>query len=152
MNKCEVKKIQSISDAVVAVKTAYTFLSKHKEDATKLIVESILEMESSHRIQPFKQKARKRYADVIVSDITNACHMFNGEKHKIRIHPIMANFAMNLYNGMKYEDATELSPFMFPTVRTIQRKRSIIGTHEGTDPKVYARVSIMDGFKNQGIN
>jgi len=150
IKKCQLKDIQSISDAVIAVKRAYKFLSEHKAKATNVIVEAIIDMETSKKILPWKQRDRKRYADVIVSDIANACHTFNGEKHKIRIHPIMANFAMNLYNGMKYDDATDLSPFMFPTVRSIRRKRAMIATHEGTDPKVYARVRIMDAFKQPG--
>jgi hypothetical protein len=58
----------------------------------------------------------------------------------------MANLAMNLYMGMKYEDIVDASPFVFPTTRTIQRHRSKVSTHEGTNPKVYARVTEMAGF------
>jgi hypothetical protein len=59
-----------------------------------------MDMEIGNRIPAWKQAERGRYANFIISDIVNACHMFQEEKLKIRIHPIMANFAMNLYMGI----------------------------------------------------
>ena len=67
----------------------------------------------------------------------------------MKFHPIMANFAMNLYIGMNYEDIRDVCPFVFPTVRSLQRERVKVSTHEGTNPTVYARVFEMDGFKNR---
>ena len=150
LKKCRMVPIKNVTDAVSAVKDAYTFLSSNKSKASKIIVDAIMDMEIGNRIPAWKQAERGRYADFIVSDIVNACHMFRGEKHKIRIHPIMANFAMNLYMGMRYEDAVDMGPLMFPTVRTIRRNRAKVATHDGTDPKVYARVSEMEGFKTSG--
>ena len=138
--------INSVTDAVNAVKKAYSYIASKKEEAMKLIIDAVIDMETSNRIPKERQDDRDRYAEFIVSDIVNACKTFTGNNKQIRFHPIMANLAMNLYMGMKYDDIVDIAPFVFPTVRTIQRHREKIATHEGTDPKVYARVPEMSGF------
>ena len=141
--------IHKVSDALLLVKKAYQYIVDKKEDAMKMIIDAVMDMETSGRIPKERQADRERYAEFIVSDITNSCQSFTGNNTQVRFHPIMANLArMNLYMGMKYEDIIDASPFVFPTVRTIQRHRATIATHEGTDPKVYARVIEMAGFSN----
>ena len=131
--KSPVVTINSVSDAVAMVKKAYEYISKRKLEASRMIVDAIIDMETSDRIPMEQQKDRDRYAEFIVSDIMNACKSFTGNSTQIRFHPIMANLAMLLYMGMKYEDIVDASPFVFPTVRTIQRSRAKIATQEGTD-------------------
>jgi hypothetical protein len=148
--KSPVVTINSVSDGMAMVKKVYKYISKRKLEASKMIVDAIIDMETLDRIPIERQKDRDRYAEFIVSDIMNACKTFTGNSTQIRFHPIMANLAMLLYMGMKYEDIVDASPFVFPTVRTtIQRNRAKIATQEGTDPKVYARVSEMSGFKTK---
>ncbi len=60
IKKCQLKDIQSISDAVIAVKRAYKFLSEHKAKATNVIVEAIIDMETSKKILPWKQREINR--------------------------------------------------------------------------------------------
>ena len=147
MRKSPKITINNVSDAVDMVKKAYQYIASSKLEASKMIIDAVIDMETSNRIPIEQQEDRQRYASFIVSDIVNACKSFTGAKNKIRFHPIMANLAMNLYMGMKYDDIVDASPFIFPSVRTIQRNRAKVATHEGTDPKVYARVSEMSGFK-----
>jgi hypothetical protein len=90
-----------------------------------------------------KEKEKDRYAEFIVSDIINSCHTFKGEAQLVRFHPIMANMAMNMFIGIKYDDIRDIFPFCFPTVRSVQRSRAKVSTHEGTAPKTYARVCEM---------
>ncbi len=44
--------INKLTDAVSLIRLVYEFLSKHKLEATKIIVDAVMDMESSNRIPP----------------------------------------------------------------------------------------------------
>ena len=151
-------KIDNVTDAVSFIQSAYQFLLSKKVEATKVILNTVIEMETANqmiemetanRIPRDQEEDRDSYVDFMASEIINSCKCFTGNTSQIRFHPIMINLAMNLYTGMKYKEMVDVSPFVFPTVQTIQRHQAKVATHEGTDPKVYARVSKMAGFKTE---
>jgi hypothetical protein len=141
--------LKNVPEACDVLKEVFSFISSKREDATQVILNAIIDFEVGDGLLKDLKEDRKRYADFIVSDIHNACKKFTGATNEIRFHPIMANLAANLYIGMKYEDMKDISPFIFPTVRSVQRNRSKVETKEGGDPKIYARVSEMKGFSTE---
>jgi hypothetical protein len=102
------------SDAVILVKKAYEYFAKKKLDAWKMILEAVIDLETSNRIPPEQQEDRDQYVSFILSDIQNACKSFTGNKNQMKFHPLMANFAMNLYMGMKYEDIVDAQSLYIP--------------------------------------
>ena len=117
-------------------------------NATATILRAMMEeLHGENRISIDAKADREEYVDFIALDIMNACNKFGGRLNQIRFHPIMANLAMNMYIGMAYKDMVDVMPFCFPTMRTMQRSRAEIATHEGTDPKVYAKVSEKNSFR-----
>jgi len=147
--KSKLVTIENVTEASSLIATVYTFLKTKKVDATKVLLDAVIDMETSKRIGVEDQKRRTEYVEFIASEISNTCKCFNGKTSQIRFHPVMLNLAMNLYMGMKYEDGVDHSPFVFPTVKTLQRHRALVATHEGRDPKVYARVPEMEGFRSE---
>jgi hypothetical protein len=95
--------IKNELDAVILVKKAYGYIAKKKLGASKMILEAVIDLETSNRIPPEQQEDRDQYVLFILSDIQNACTSFTGNKNQMKFHPLMANFAMNLYMGMKFE-------------------------------------------------
>jgi hypothetical protein len=141
--------VSNVEQATSILKTVYAFLSSKKEKVTKIILETVIQMETSERILADEHEdERSQYVDFIVSDILNACRAFSGNTKQFRFHPIMMNLATNIAQGLKFPALREKAPWFFPTVRCIQRNRKKVSTHEGTDPKLYVRVQEMSGFTN----
>ena len=147
--KSKIVTLRNVCEASSLIKTVHEFLVSKKVDAIKVLLDAVIDMETSTRIKGEDEQQRREYVDFIASDILNTCKSFDGKTSQIRFHPVMINLAMNLYMGMRYEDTVDTSAFVFPTVKTLQRHRARVATHEGTDPKVYARVSEMEGFKRE---
>ena len=147
--KSTLMTLENVTDASSMIMNVYEFLKSKKLEATKVILDAVIDMQTSKRIPVEDEKRRSEYVDFIASEISNTCKLFTGKNSQIRFHPVMINLAMNLYMGMNYEDGTDNAPFVFPTVKTLQRHRALVATHEGTDPKVYARVSEMEGFSSE---
>jgi hypothetical protein len=132
--------LKTVPEACDVLKKGFTCISSNRKDAVQLILNAIIDFEVGDGLmEDLQEDHRQRYAEFIVSDIRNACKKFVGATNEIRFHPIMANLATNLYIGMKFEDFADIAPFVFPTVRSVQRNRSKVACKEGSDPKVYAR-------------
>jgi len=141
--------ITNVAHATSVLKTVYAFLASKKEQVTKIVLETVMQMETSNLILAEEaQEDRSRYVDFIVSDMLNACRAFTGKTTQFRFHPIMMNLATNIAQGLKFSALRNQAPWFFPTVRAIQRNRQKVSTHEGTDPKLYVRVPEMSGFTN----
>jgi len=147
--KSKLITLENVSDASAMIMKVFQFLKSKKLEATKVILDAVINMETSNRIPVEDENRRTEYVDFIASEILNTCKLFTGKNSQIRFHPVMINLAMNLYMGMNYEDGTDNAPFVFPTVKTLQRHRALVATHEGTDPKVYVRVNEMEGFTSE---
>jgi hypothetical protein len=138
-------------EAIKVVQDVFQYLSSLKNvDAMRTLLCTAMEqLHNKDRISIETQVEREEYADFIASDIKNACNRFAGKSNLIRFHPIMANLAMNLYMKMSYKDLIGVAPFCFPTERTVQRDRADVATHQGSDPKVYAKITEMKGFRTE---
>ena len=91
--------IKNMNEAVERMQQAFKFIEKNEKDATKIIIDALLELKTNNSIQMDKQEEMEQYADFLVSEIKNTCHSWTGNKNQIRFHPIIANIAMNLYCG-----------------------------------------------------
>ena len=80
LSKSKKVTINKLTDAVSLIRLVYEFLSKQKMEATKIIVDAVIDMESSNRIPPEQEEERRQYIDFIVSDMINACKSFTGTR------------------------------------------------------------------------
>ena len=109
--------ITNVEHATSVLKTVYAFLASRKEQVTKIVLETVMQMETSSVIMAEEEKGdRSRYVDFIVSDILNACKAFTGKRTQLRFHPIMMNLATNIAQGLKFSALRDKAPWFFPTV------------------------------------
>ena len=58
--------IVNVTDALKMVKKAYAYIASKKEEATKMILDAVIEMETANQIPTDRQEDRDRYAEFIV--------------------------------------------------------------------------------------